>query len=178
MSAPAAAAQLIPVESIERRILLIRGEKVMLDRDLADLYQVPTKVLNQAVSRNLDRFPPDFMFQLSEQEFQIWRSHFVTSISGVKMGLRRPPYAFTEHGVAMLSSVLRSERAVELNILIIRAFVRLREYLATHKDLARKLGDMERTQHQHSASIEQIYGYIQKLLEPPEPNRRKIGFPP
>jgi len=170
------AAQLIPVEIIERRIYLIRGCKVMLDSDLADLYQVPTKRLNEAVKRNLDRFPGDFMFQLSPDELENWRSQIATSNSGAKMGLRRPPYAFTEHGVAMLSSVLTSKRAVALNILIIRAFVRLREYLATHQDLARKLEDVERTQQEHGAHIQQIYDCIDRLLEPPEPSKRRIGF--
>jgi hypothetical protein len=149
----------------------------MLDSDLAELYQVPTKVLNQAVRRNLDRFPADFMFQLNEKEFENWRSQIVTSNPGARMGLRRPPYAFTEHGVAMLSSILTSRRAVALNILIIRALVRLREYLATHKDLARKLEDVERTQQEHSAHIEQIYSYIQHLIKPaPETSKRRIGF--
>jgi hypothetical protein len=172
-----ASTQVIPVELIERKIYLIRGCKVMLDSDLAELYQVPTKVLNQAVRRNPGRFPADFMFQLNEDELENWRSQIVTSNPGAKMGLRRPPYAFTEHGVAMLSSVLSSERAVELNILIIRAFVRLREYLNSHKDLARKLEDVERTQQDHGAHIEEIYGYIQRLLEPPpETAKRRIGF--
>jgi hypothetical protein len=167
----------IQVEIIERKIYVIRGCKVMLDSDLAELYQVPTKALNQAVRRNLDRFPPDFMFQLNDEELKNWRSQTVTSNPRARMGLRRPPYAFTEHGVAMLSSVLSSKRAVALNILIIRAFIRLREYLSTHKDLARKLEDIERTQHEHGAHIEQIYGYIQRLLEPaPEPSKRRIGF--
>jgi hypothetical protein len=166
----------IPVEIIERKIYLIRGCKVMLDSDLAELYQVPTKVLNQAVRRNLDRFPPDFMFQLNREELENWRSQIVTSNPSARMGLRRPPYAFTEHGVAMLSSVLASKHAVQLNILIIRAFIRLREYLATHKDLALKLQDVERTQTEHSAHIEQINGYIRRLLEPPESSKRRIGF--
>jgi hypothetical protein len=148
----------------------------MLDSDLAELYQVPTKVLNQAVRRNLDRFPADFMFQLEAAEVENLRSQTVTSSSG-HGGRRTVPYAFTEHGVAMLSSVLASKRAVALNILIIRAFVRLREYLATHQDLARKLEDIERTQHDHSIHIEQIYDYIQRLIEPaPEPSKRRIGF--
>ena len=148
----------------------------MLDSDLAELYQVPTKVLNQAVRRNFDRFPSDFMFQLNEEELEGLRSQIVTSKVG-RGGRRYTPYAFTEHGVAMLSSVLSSKRAVALNILIIRAFVRLREYLATHKDLSRKLEDIERTQHEHGANIEQIYGYIQQLLEPaPESSKRRIGF--
>jgi len=174
VSAPAEA---VPVELIARRIYLIRGCKVMLDSDLAELYEVPTRVLNQAVRRNLDRFPPDFMFQLTDEELTEWRSQIVMSNLGAKMGLRRPPYAFTEHGVAMLSSVLASKRAVALNILIIRAFVRLREYLATHQDLARKLDDVERTQNEHGAHIQQIYQYIEKLLEPaPEVPKRRIGY--
>jgi hypothetical protein len=167
----------IPVEFVERKIYLIRGQKVMLDSDLAALYEVPTKVLNQAVRRNLDRFPPDFMFQLNDEELEAWRSQIVTSKPGAKMGLRYPPFAFTEHGVAMLSSVLNSKRAVALNILIIRAFVRLREYLATHNDLARRLELVEHTQHEHGAQIQQIYDYIQKLSEPaPEVPKRRIGF--
>ena len=171
-----ASVELVPVEIIERKIYLIRGCKVMLDSDLAELYQVPTKVLNQAVRRNFDRFPSDFMFQLNEEELEGLRSQIVTSKVG-RGGRRYTPYAFTEHGVAMLSSVLSSKRAVALNILIIRAFVRLREYLATHKDLSRKLEDIERTQHEHGANIEQIYGYIQQLLEPaPESSKRRIGF--
>jgi hypothetical protein len=143
----------VPAEFIERKIYLIRGCKVMLDSDLAELYEVPTKALNQAVRRNLDRFPPDFMFQLNNEELENLRSQSVTSSSS-HGGRRNAPYAFTEHGVAMLSSVLASKRAVALNILIIRAFVRLREYLATHKELAQKLEDIERTQHEHSANIE------------------------
>lgn len=174
---PSPGVQVIPVEFIERKIYLIRGYKVMLDADLAKLYQVPTKLLNQAVRRNLDRFPEDFMFQLNREELQNWRSQIVTSNPGAKMGLRRPPYTFTEHGVAMLSSVLNSKRAVALNILIIRAFVRLREYLATHKDLARKLEDVERTQQEHGAHIQQIYDYIERLIEPvPDQPKRRIGF--
>jgi ORF6N domain len=174
---PSTVVRVIPVEFIERKIYLFRSQKVMLDSDLAGLYQVPTKVLNQAVRRNLERFPADFMFQLNDEELENWRSQIVTSNPRVKMGLRRPPYAFTEHGVAMLSSVLTSKRAVEVNILIIRAFVRLRKYLATHKDLAQKLEDVEHTQQEHSGHIQQIYDYIQRLLEPaPEHPRRRIGF--
>lgn len=171
-----AAVQVIPVESIERKIYLIRGCKIILDKDLATLYQVPTKRLNEATKRNLERFPEDFMFQLNEDEIGSLRSQFATSNVG-RGGRRYLPYAFTEHGVAMLSSVLTSRRAVALNILIVRAFVRLRQYLATHEDLARKLEDMERTQQEHGAHIHQIYDYIQKLAEPtPEPPKRRIGF--
>ena len=171
-----ASVQIIPTEFIERKIYLIRGCKVMLDSDLAELYEVPTKRLNEAVRRNLGRFPADFMFQLNAEELENLRSQIATSSSG-HGGRRNAPYAFTEHGVAMLSSVLSSERAVEFNILIIRAFVRLREYLANHKDLARKLEDVERVQHEHSSHIEQIYGYIQQLIEPaPDSSKRRIGF--
>lgn len=127
----------VPVEFIERRIYLIRRHKVMLDSELADLYQVETKVFNQAVKRNLDRFPADFMFQLTAQEAQSLRSQIVTS-NPQRGGRRYLPYCFTEQGVAMLSGVLNSHRAVQVNIEIMRAFVRLREILATHKDLARK----------------------------------------
>ncbi len=168
---------MIPVEFIERKIYLIRGHKVMLDSDLAELYQVPTKALNQAVKRNFERFPEDFMFRLASPEAEaLNRSHFVTG-SQKHRDPRLLPYVFTEHGVAMLSAVLKSQRAVEMSILIVRAFVRLREYLATHKDLAQKIEDVERTQHEHSAHIQQIYDYIQRLLEPaPEPPKRRIGF--
>ena len=133
----------VPVQFIERRIYLIRGQRVMLDSDLADLYQVPTFRLNEAVKRNGDRFPEDFMFQLSKEELENWRSQIAISNPGTRMGLRRPPYAFTELGVAMLSSVLNSARAVQMNILIMRAFVRMREILATHKALAAKVDKLE-----------------------------------
>jgi len=168
---------LIPVERIGRAILLIRGQKVMLDRDLAELYGVPTKVLNQAVRRNRTRYPEDFMFQLSPEEFADWRSQIVTSNPAAKMGLRRKPYAFTEHGVAMLSSVLNSERAIEVNIAIMRAFVRLREILATHKDLARKLEDLERKLGQHDQHFQIVFEAIRQLMVPPEPKtKRRFGF--
>jgi len=134
----------IPAERIERSIVVIRGENVLLDRDLADLYQVETRVLIQAVKRNIGRFPTDVMFQLSTKELERWRSQFVMSNPAAKMGLRRRPYAFTEQGVAMLSSVLQSERAVEVNIEIMRAFVRLRQLLASHEGLARKLDALEK----------------------------------
>src|ERR1700719_1764545 len=126
----------VPIESIERRICLIRGEKVLLDADLAILYEVETKTLNRAVHRNLDRFPDDFMFRLTKEELENLRCQFGTSRWG---GRRYQPYAFTEHGVAMLSSVLNSKRAVQVNLRIIRAFIALRETLAAHKDLARKI---------------------------------------
>jgi len=132
------AKSLVPNERIEQSILLIRGHKVMLDRDLAELYGVETRVLVQAVKRHSRRFPGDFMFQLTKEEFRDWRSQFVMSNPSTKMGLRRAPYAFTEQGVAMLSSVLNSHQAIDVNVEIMRAFVRLREILASHKDLARR----------------------------------------
>jgi hypothetical protein len=134
---------IVNIERIEKLIYLIRGQKVMLDRDLAELYAVKTKVLKQAVRRNIARFPEDFMFELTKEEFENWRSQFVTS-NRDKMGLRYRPMAFTEQGVAMLSSVLNSERAIEVNILIMRAFVTLREMLATHKELEQKLIALEK----------------------------------
>ncbi len=166
---------LILSERIERRILLIRSQKVMLDRDVAELYQVPTRALNQAVKRNLDRFPADFMFQLTREELATWRSHFVTSNPGAKMGLRRAPFAFTEHGIAMLSSVLKSERAVLVNIAIIRTFVRLRQLLATHADLARKLKDLEK---QYDEQFRVVFEAIRQLMVPPTEAEKKnrIGF--
>src|SRR5437016_218621 len=166
----------VPVHVIERRIYVIRGQKIMLDSDLAELYQVPTKRLNEAVKRNRERFPEDFMFQLSADELENWRSQIATSNPAAKMGLRRPPYAFTELGVAMLSSVLNSDRAVQMNIVIMRAFVRLREVLASHKDLAARLENVERTQQQHASVINILAEEIDKLNEsPPLPPKRRIG---
>ena len=164
---------LIPAERIERSILLIRGEKVLLDRDLADLYQVETRVLIQAVKRNIGRFPTDFMFQLSTKELEQWRSQFVMSNPAAKMGLRRRPYAFTEQGVAMLSSVLHSERAVDVNIEIMRAFVRLRQMLASHEELARKLDALEK---KYDAQFRVVFDAIRELMKPPARGERRIGF--
>ncbi len=167
-------ASLIPAERIEQSILLVRGHKVMLDRDLAALYEVETKVLNQAVKRNADRFPEDFMFQLTPEEFEDWRSQIVTSNPAAKMGVRRRPYAFTEQGVAMLSSVLRSDRAVAVNVEIMRAFVRLRRVLASHADLARKLDALEK---KYDAQFKVVFDAIRQLMAPPAvPKRRRIGF--
>jgi hypothetical protein len=145
----------------------------MLDKDLAELYDVETKALNQAVKRNLLRFPEDFMFQLSEQEFQNLRSQIVTASWG---GRRTPPYAFTEQGVAMLSSILNSERAILVNIHIIRIFTRLREMLLTHKDILLKLEKLEREAVQHDGDIKLIFKYLKELLNPKTEPLRKIGF--
>jgi hypothetical protein len=155
---------LIPAERIERAIILLRGEKVMLDSDLAALYGVPTKVLVQSVRRNIDRFPSDFMFRLTSKEAENLRSQFVTS-SSTHGGRRYAPYAFTEQGVAMLSSVLRSPRAVEVNIAIMRAFVRLRQLLASHADLARKLDELEQ---KYDKQFAIVFEAIRKLMEPPQ----------
>lgn len=163
----------IPDEIVIRKIFFLRGKKVMLDKDLAELYTVETKALNQAVKRNLLRFPEDFMFQLSEQEFENLRSQIVTSSWG---GRRTPPYAFTEQGVAMLSSILNSDRAILVNIHIIRVFTRMREMLLTHKDVLLKLEQLERKTIEHDDDIKLIFDFLKELLNPkPEP-MRKIGF--
>ncbi len=162
------------VQDIEQSIYLIRGEKVMLDFDLAKLYGVETRALVQAVKRNPRRFPEDFMFQLERHELDHWRSQFVISNPGARMGLRRAPYAFTEQGVAMLSSVLRSDRAVDVNVQIMRTFVRLRELMLTHRDLARKLAELE-TKYDDQFAV--VFEAIRELMEPPpEEANRRIGF--
>ena len=167
----------VPSEMIERRIYLIRGQKVMLDADLAELYQVETRVFNQAVRRNSERFPNDFMFQLTEEEASALRSQNVTLESGRGRYSKFAPLAFTEHGVAMLSSVLRSTRAVQMNILIIRAFIKLRDMLATHKDLAIRMDKLEATQKQHTSVITVVVDEIKKLKSSPPPApKRRIGF--
>jgi len=162
----------IPVEVIEGKILVIRGHKVMLDRDLAQLYGVETRVFNQAVKRNINRFPEDFMFRLTNEESAaLSRSQFVILKRG--QNIKYLPYVFTENGVAMLSSVLDSERAIEVNIQIMRTFAKLRELLATHKDLARKLDAMEK---KYDAQFKVVFDAIRKLMEAPEKPKRRIGF--
>jgi hypothetical protein len=172
--------QLIPMETISRRILLIRGQKVMLDADLAALYEVSTGALNQAVRRNLDRFPPDFMFQLNKAELRNWKSQIVISNPAAKMAIRKPPLAFTEQGVAMLSSVLHSRRAVQVNIAIMRAFVQLRLILATHRDLAEKLRTIEKKYDKQFKAVFEILRHLMSPLTTPvtEPPKRPIGFSP
>ncbi|HLI30748.1 MAG TPA: ORF6N domain-containing protein [Terriglobia bacterium] len=161
----------IPQERIERRILLIRGQKVMLDANLAELYGVTTKRLNEQVRRNIDRFPDDFMLKLTREEVEALRSQFATSSSWG--GRRYNPLAFTEQGVAMLSGVLRSQRAVQVNIAIMRAFVKLREMLASHRDLARRLDEMEK---KYDAQFKVVFDAIRELMKPPEKPRPRIGF--
>lgn len=161
---------IIPAERIAGRIYLVRGEKVMLDSDLAELYGVPTRVLNQAVRRNRDRFPADFMFQLKKAELENWRSQIVTSNPAAKMGLRRSPLVFTELGVAMLSSVLRSKKAIQANIAIMRTFVKVREILASNRELARKVQE-------HDRQIGVLFDTVEKLLAlPPLPKKNPIGY--
>jgi hypothetical protein len=169
---------IVPAERIEKAILLIRGQKVLLDRDLAQLYGVPTGRLNEQVRRNIKRFPADFMFQLSSGEFENWKSQIAISNPGAKMGLRKKPFAFTEQGVAMLSSVLNSDRAIEVNIAIMRAFVKLREIMSTHKDVARKLEDIERKLGQHDEHFRVVFEAIRQLMLPPSApeKKRRIGF--
>lgn len=164
------------IEAIASRILYIRGHKVMIDADLAALYGVETRTLVQAVKRSIERFPDDFMFQLTNQEVKNLRSQSVISSSG-HGGRRTPPYAFTEQGVAMLSSVLNSPQAIAVNIEIIRAFVRLREMLASNKELAIKLEELERKLQSHDQAIAGILHAIRELMKPPEPPyKRPIGF--
>ncbi len=172
-------------ENLTQLVFLIRGEKVMLAQDLAELYGVPVRVLNQAVKRNIKRFPADFMFQLTKKEFEALKSQIVISNRGLRAsrsqsvtsswgGLRRAlPYAFTEQGVAMLSSVLRSQRAVAVNIAIMRTFVQLRRLMDTNRDLARKIEALEK---KYDEQFAEVFAAIKELVTPPEPSRRRIGF--
>jgi hypothetical protein len=170
-------ASTLPVQHIARRILLVRGRKVLLDSDLAALYGVETRALNQAIKRNPERFPPDFMFRLSAGELRNWRSQFVISNPGAKMGLRHAPYVFTEHGALMAATVLNSRRAVETSLYVVRAFVRLRQLLATHRTLARRIEQHERKLSEHDHAIAGLMDTIRDLLAPSPPVRRRpIGF--
>ena len=163
----------VSVQFVERRIYLIRGQKVMIDVDLAELYGVPTKVLNQQVKRNLKRFPEDFMFQLTKAEAENLRSQFATSSHG---GRRSQPYVFTEHGVAMLSSVLSSERAIEVNIIIIRAFIRLRQMMDSNEELNRKFAGVIRKLSTHDQYFKVVFDELRRLAEQPTPSHKQIGF--
>jgi len=164
---------LIPVETIESKIFLIRGRKVMLDSDLSVLYGVETRALNQAVRRNIERFPGEFMFQLTKTEAKSLRSQIVTLKKGKRSHYKYMPYAFTEPGVAMLSSVLNSNRAIQVNIQIIKTFIKLREIALTHVALKRKIEAMERN---YDRQFKAVFEAIRKLLEPPPARKRKIGF--
>jgi len=181
---------LLPLEAITHRIVLLRGQKVLLDADLAALYDVPTKRFNEQVKRNLERFPSDFMFQLTEGEFAALRSHFATSNEKPvgRGGRRYLPFVFTEHGAIMAAMVLNSPRATEVSVYVVRAFVKLREVMASHRDLAQKLEELEQKaealalRHDNFArntrmQLKQVFEIIQELMEPSEPaKKRPIGF--
>ena len=167
---------LIPIERIENKILLIRGQKVLLDRDLAELYGVETKVFNQAIKRNLQRFPSDFMFQLTHKELMTLMSQNVTSKMG-RGGTRKPPYAFTEHGAIMAASILKSQRAVEVSVSVVRAFVQMRLMLNQNEILSKKLIEIEERVDQHDENSIVIMATLRKLInEPAKPKKNKIGF--
>jgi hypothetical protein len=170
---------LVPLEQIEKSIYLIRGKKVMLDRDLAELYGVATGALNQAVKRNSERFPSDFMFQLSDKEVENWMSQIVIS-NREKMGVRKAPYAFTELGIAMLSGVINSKKAIQVHIQIIRAFTRLRELLISHQDLKHRIEALEQKYNRVGEQVHSVFEAFEEiklLLEPPPKDKMsKIGF--
>ena len=165
--------ELVPHEVIENRIYMVRGQKVILDNDLASLYRVPTFRLNEQVKRNLDRFPNDFMFQLTKEEYENLTSQIAISSWG---GRRSLPLAFTEHGVAMLATILRSERAIKMSIYIIKAFVRLRQVLASHKDLAAKIDLLEKRVFKHDSDIRGLVRDIRRLSLPKLTKDKEIGF--
>jgi len=167
---------LILVEKIKSKIFFIRERKVILDRDLAEMYEIETRALTQAVRRNLKRFPKDFMFVLEEQEFNLLMSQFVISKPIGRGGTRKPPMAFTEQGIAMLSSVLNSDCAIDVNIAIMRAFVQMRKLLTTHKKLADKLNELENHLAEHDDQFGIVFEAIKQLLEVDEKPKRKIGF--
>lgn len=158
-------------EQIARRILLLRGHRVMLDADLAELYGVPTKALNQAVRRNKDRFPPDFMFRLTKQE----KAEVVTNCDHLQKLKFSPvlPYAFTEHGTVMLANILNAPRAIKVSVYVVRAFVLLREMIASHKDLAKRLDELEK---KYDTQFKSVFAAIRQLMAPAAPSRRRIGF--
>lgn len=173
---------LLPDELIINKIILLRDQKVLADRDLAELYDVDTRTLNQAVKRNLKRFPEDFMFQMTKEEFEIWKSQIVISRSD-RMGLRRPPYVFTEQGVAMLSSVLNSDRAILVNIQIMRVFTKMRALLESHKEILRKLESIEKKDIEQDEKIVLIFEYLKQLEQAKQEEtlfkeRKRIGYKP
>lgn len=162
-------------EAVISKIYIVRGQRVMVDKDLAELYEVDTRVLNQAVRRNKERFPKDFMYQMNAKEFENWKSQIVMSNSET-MGLRKRPLVFTEQGVAMLSSVLNSKTAINVNIQIIRVFTRMRELMLKNKDILLQVRKMEKKLDKHDDQIMIIFAHLKRLLTPPELPRRKIGF--
>jgi ORF6N domain len=161
--------------AVESRILLLRHQRVILDTDIAELYGVPVKVLNQQVKRNRERFPADFVFRLTSKEDEVLRSQFVTSKQG-RGGRRYAPYAFTEHGAIMAATVLNSERAVQMSVFVVRAFVRLREMLATNRKLAGKIDELENRLDTHDSTIQDLIDAIKELMKPEDPPRKSIGF--
>jgi hypothetical protein len=169
------AAALVAIEHIAQSILVLRGQRVLLDSELAALYGVATKRFNEQVKRNLDRFPADFMFQLSAEELATLRSHFATSKPG-RGGRRYAPYVFTEHGAIMAATILNSPRAIEMSVYVVRAFVQLRDLLASNTELAQKFAELERKVSTHDQAIVGILKAIRELMNPPEPKRRPIGF--
>ena len=164
---------IIPIEVVSQKILFIRGQKVMLDVDLAELYGVSVKRMNEQIKRNTDRFPIDFMFQLTKDELENLRSQIATSSWG---GRRYLPFAFTEHGVAMLASVLKSKRATEMSIFIVRTFIKIREILASNKDLAQKIEELQKEQKAQNRHINSIYTMLEKLISEPIKSAKPIGF--
>jgi hypothetical protein len=164
-----------PDEIIMNKIYLFRSKKVMIDRDLAELYGVETKRLKEAVRRNISRFPEDFMFEMDGDELENWRTQFASSNSD-RLGLRYPPFCFTEQGVTMLSCILNSERAIAVNIQVIRIFTKMKELLITNKEILLQLEKIERKLTSHDEDISMIFQYLKKLLHPVYPPRRKIGF--
>jgi phage regulator Rha-like protein len=173
-------APMVPLERLVSRIFLIRGQKVMLDADLAELYGVTTKRLNEQVKRNIERFPPDFMFQLNAREHHSLRSQFATSKATAGRGGRRYfPFVFTEHGAIMAAAMLDSERAVQISVYVVRAFVQLREMLSSNKKLAHKLTELERELATHDQAITELIEAIRQLMTPPEAKKKRpIGFAP
>ncbi|NLT49800.1 MAG: ORF6N domain-containing protein [Ignavibacteria bacterium] len=163
----------LPDEKLLNQIRVIRNQKIMFDSDLAELYGVETKVLNQAVKRNIDRFPQDFMFQLTGEEWKDLKSQFVTSSWG---GRRTPPFVFTEQGVAMLSSVLNSKRAVQVNISIMRVFVKMREFATNYSGLLEKIKELQNSDNEQNQHISNIYRIIEELVKPQLDNKNPIGF--
>lgn len=171
-------ALIIPDEIVMNKIYVIRGQKVMLDRDLATLYGVETKQLKRQVNRNIERFPKDFMFEMTKEEFENWRSQFGTSNSSDKMGLRYAPYVFTEHGVLMLSSVLNSPKAIQINIQIMRVFTRIRQALTDNTELRLAIEKLEKKTDNNTKNIEVVFQYVDELMEKnenPKP-RKQIGY--
>ena len=165
----------MPIEIIEKKIYLIRNQRVMLDSDIAELYGVTTKRFNEQVKRNIERFPEDFMFKLTDEEYKILRSQFATS-NIIHGGRRYTPYVFTEHGAIMAATILNSSKAVEMSIFVVRAFVKLREITSGNKELAQKLNELEKKYEKHDKDIKVIIDAIRQLMTPPEKTKRKIGF--